>query len=332
MIKPIAVIAGDIHYNLSNLEVADKGTRMAIAKANELNVPFIANGDTTDTKAILRAECVNRMIETFKTAKIKPYVNIGNHCKINNKSMEHALNFLAPYATIVDKPAYFKDINATIIPYYDDVNALREYLETIKTGTLLIMHQGVNGSNMGEYMQDASALNAADLYRFRTILSHYHARQDIQCGSNIASYIGSLYTTSFGEANDLEKGFQILYSDGSLEFVPTNLRKHVIIELEGCKPHNLISGPGLNEINEGDIVQVRVIGARGDLSLIDKNYIAKELNLKDFRLDLAPVDQKVGDKNNKNLTQPEMLDSMIDSLTNTEEQTKARLKEIWRAM
>ena len=58
--KALAVIAGDIHYSLATLAVADSATRQAIAKANELGVPFIANGDTHDTKANMRGECSER--------------------------------------------------------------------------------------------------------------------------------------------------------------------------------------------------------------------------------------------------------------------------------
>ncbi len=93
------------------------------------------------------------------------------------------------------------------------------------------MHQGLTSGNFGHYIQDHSALNPDDLRHYRTILSHYHAHQDIQCGKNVATYIGSPYTITFGEAKDPAKGFGVLYDDGSLEFIPTGLRKHVIYDI-----------------------------------------------------------------------------------------------------
>lgn len=322
--EPIAVISGDIHYNLQNLEVADIATRMAIVTANDLNIPFIANGDITDNKAILRAECVNAMIETFKTTKLMALVNIGNHDKIHNKDTNHALNFLRPYATLIDFPQYVDTLGLYIIPYFDAVDELRGLLKTIPKGSTLIMHQGLISSNAGHYMQDKAALDPSDLINFRTILSHYHARQDIKCGNNIASFIGSPYTTSFGESADLPKGYQILYENGSLEFVPTNLRRHRILELNTRFTQAV-------EIGTNDILWVKVTGPTDELAKIQKAQLAKDVGIKqDFRLDLIPTDTKPVGKIDNTASQAEILDSVIDNLQNTEDARKTRLKQLWR--
>lgn len=336
MSKPVCVIAGDIHYDLKTLEVADKATRVAIAKANELNVPFVANGDTITTKALLRAEYVNAMIETFKTAKIKPYVNIGNHCKINARGTEHALNFLAPYAHIVDRPTWFTQLDACIIPYFDDIDELRKILKQFDRTITLIMHQGLNSSNMGHYMTDHSALNPEDLSEFRTILSHYHARQDIKCGRpraggvGLATYIGSPYTTSFGEANDLEKGFSILMSDGTLEFVPTNLRRHVIITLTAGTDGILRTTPGETPQNDNDIVWVKITGPTDIISRYDKAAVAFILKItQSFKLELIPQDLEVEATTTALLSKEEILDHIISGI-NEDNDRKARLKKLWR--
>lgn len=329
--RPIAVIQGDTHYNLVNLEIADKATRMGIAKANELNVPFILNGDTNDGKANLRAEWVKALIETIKTARVKPYINIGNHDLINTKGTEHSLEFLRPYATVIDKISYCQDIDSWIIPYHDDADELREYLNAIHEGATLIMHQGLHGGNMGHYIQDRSALNLIDLASFRTILSHYHARQDIKCGRpqkgtvGLATYIGSPYSTSFSEANDPEKGFSILMDDGSLEFVPTNLRRHVIIEIDLTKPTEIHQ-----TINSNDLVWVKVTGSKNLLELVCKDNLRKQINVVDnFRLELIPTD--VESKVVKISTnQNELLDSIIDSRQDLDSSTKDRLKVTWK--
>lgn len=330
----MAVIAGDIHYNLQNLILADIGTRMAIAKANELNVPFIANGDTHDSKANLRAECVNSMIETFKTAKIKPYVNIGNHCKINQKSKEHALNFLRPYAHIIDTAIFSTELNSYVIPYEDEVEVLRAYLRTIPMGSRLIMHQGLLTGKFGEYINDKSALNTEDLRDFRTILSHYHARQDIKCGRpktgavGLASYVGSLFTTTFAESEDPYKGYQILMDDGTLEFVPTNLRKHIIIDID--LSHVLVQMDTFKYAH-GDLVWVKIRGTKEQLHLWDKERTSKELCIKDFRLDLIPTDTDTRYlKKIEKMSQNEILDDLIDSKNDLSEDKKQELKTLWK--
>jgi hypothetical protein len=327
MVKPVAVVAGDSHYNLSTLKLADAANRMAITKANELSVPFIANGDTHDSKANLRGECVNAMIATFKTAKIKPYVNIGNHCKIHAKGLEHSLNFLKPYAHVIETPSYIEEIKSNygcyIIPYHDDAKELEIYLSGVPPHSLLIMHQGVKDSNAGEYFVDHSAIDKRLLANFRTILSHYHTRQDINC-KDWDKALGSNVT--FGEANDPEKGFQILYNDGSLEFVPTNLRKHRVFEgtLAGLE----YDMPGLDCI-DGDLVWVKLKDKADNLN-VTKEQVAQKLKLKvPFKLDLIPYETTTSTPK-KQLQGAELMDSLIDSLTNTTDERKAGLKELWR--
>jgi hypothetical protein len=327
---PKAVISGDIHYNLKNLELADKSTRMAIETANKLGVPFIANGDTQDQKALLRAECVNSMIETFKTASVKPYVNIGNHCKISSKGIDHALNFLKPYANVIDTPQYVQELEAYIVPYFDNIDELRSYLKTVHKGSLLIMHQGLKSAASGEYIQDHSALNTEDLKDFRTIMSHYHARQEIQCGKNVASLVGSPYTQSFGESNDLPKGYQVLYDDGSLEFVPTNLRKHVILELTANAKGCHCDKPKAIEID--DLVWVKVSGPKEFVQRIDKNYVKKNwVQEANFKLDLIPTTMtSVPVKKERNVAQ--LLDAVIDGLTDVTPERKIILKDLWKGL
>jgi len=295
-----------------------------------------------DQKALLRAEYVNMIIETFKLCKIKPYVNVGNHSRINERSKEHALNFLAPYATIVDYPAYFEDIKSYIIPYSHDVDNLRLYLKTIPEGARLFMHQGLNGSDMGEYIQDHSALNPQDLADFRTILSHYHNRQDIKCGRprqgavGMATYIGSPYTITFSEANDKEKSIAIVYDDGSLEFVPTNLRKHRVFDLEAKYLALHSTGMGASVRNREDIVKVKVRGTREELTKATKEYIKSYSYIEqDFKLELIPLDTTAeiqSTEDTKSLSQNDLLDKVIDSVQNVSDEQKTRVKSLWKGM
>ncbi len=326
MLKPVAVIISDVHYSLANLKFADAAMRQAISKANDLRVPLIVSGDLHDSKANLRGECVNAMIETFKLCNSPPYIIIGNHDKINEKSDDHALNFLSAYAMIVDKPVYQHKLG-WLIPYYHDVEALRAFIKGIQTGMKqLIMHQGIIGSNMGDYIQDKSALSPADVAGFRVISGHYHSRQIIELPKmGKWDYVGNPYTVSFGEANDPEKGFQILMSDGSLEFIPTKLRKHVVIEIDASfNVKNEVYLPRFN-----DLVWIKVTDTHENLARINRTKIKEWITLETFKLDLIPLDTKT-EAPAKQLNNTEMLDTLIDSMTNTSDERKIRLKELWR--
>jgi DNA repair exonuclease SbcCD nuclease subunit len=335
---PIAVLIADVHYNVHTLPLADAAMRMAINKSKELNIPLIVAGDLHDTKANMRGEVVAAMLKTFTRLTQQCYILRGNHDQINEKSKEHSLEFLRYVAGvyIIDSP--IKIDGQYLIPYHHDVTELQYYLKTIPQCSRLIMHQGITGSNSGEYYQDKSAIAKEDLADFRVISGHYHARQDIKCGRpqkssvGLASYIGNPYTLGFGEANDPEKGFQILYDDGILEFVPTNLRKHVVIDVT-LEADGAIRYSSFYKINPEDLVWVKVKGTKEELSKISKSKISRMLGKEDFRLDLIPLETKTDSTSaNTNISQHELLDNLIESVSNTSDSSKAALKDLWRLL
>lgn len=325
--KPKAVLLSDVHYSLPTLALADAATRQAIAKANELNVPLIIAGDLHDSKANLRGECVNAMLTTFKLTKTPTYILCGNHDLINEKSSDTSLEFLSEIINLVRAPRTVGS-GLRLLPYRSDLSLLRSELADIPLSSTLIMHQGLNGSNMGDYVQDKSALSHADVADFRVISGHYHARQDIDTGKgNKFSYIGNPYTLTFGEANDPEKGFQILMDDGILEFVPTNLRKHVVYDVD----FNSIVHQDNVKHRHGDLIWVKVRGRKDELITLTRASIAyKYLILGDFKLDLIPTDSNIqAPVQARSLSKEALLDSLIDSANSSDEQ-KSRLKALWR--
>lgn len=335
--KPVAVLIADVHYNPNTLAVADAAMRMAIDKANELGVPFIVAGDLHDTKALLRGECIKAMIETFKTCKPPSYVVTGNHDKINEKGEDHSLEFLRPYVTkVVDNKEwlFLDDVETYLLPYYSDSDLLREELSKLVKGSLIICHQGVLGANMGHYVQDKTSLPPEAFADFRVISGHYHKAQDIKCGRprkgavGLFSYIGNPYTLTFGEANDGPKGFQILYSDGLMEQVPTSLRKHVIIETE---THN--SSFWLDtklELNPSDLLWLKIKGPVSDLQKLKKKEIGQKLlGHTNFKLDLIPIESERLPEQSLELKDTEILDNLIQALPDSEEHKKY-LKGLWR--
>ncbi len=333
MNKPKAVVISDVHYSVPTLKLADAAMRMAIAHANRLGVPLIVAGDLHDTKANLRAECVNAMIETFNTAKQEPFVLRGNHDAINEKSEEHALNFLAPYATLVPDVRVQPSLGLIMIPYYHDAQELNRELSSVARGSTLIMHQGILGSNSGDYIQDKSALSKENVAGLNIISGHYHTRQTIALPEGGTwNYIGNPYTLTYGEAYDPPKGYQLLLEDNTLQFVPTNLRKHVIIS------HNLSTNESswsAGPVNYGggvqDLVWVKITGTKEDLNRFDKTSWLKEQGIpQNVRLTLTPLDTFSQVSAVKNLTGSELLDKVIDTMSNTSEERKTKLKQSWR--
>lgn len=327
MPKPLAVIIGDIHFQPQTLELASAAVKQAIEKALELDVPLVLNGDTTDTKVNVRGECMNRLLELLVPSdNPEIYVSVGNHDLFNEKSSDHVLGFLRPYVKVVDRTRHVVTKNGSfhIIPYMSDTSLMRNWLDVQTRGSILIMHQGVQTAFMGHYAQDKSSLPPEAFNNLRVIASHYHRRQDIKCGeTGLFSYIGNPYTLSFGEAQDPEKGFAVLYSDGSLEFVPTNLRKHVVLDFH-LRQLGLCYLP-----NPGDLVWLKLRGPESELAQIEKKDLAQQLGIDDFRLDLIPDGAEEVVETDVVETAGDTLDSLIDATGETDKQ-KSNLKKVWR--
>lgn len=335
MNKPIAVLISDIHYNLNTLPLADAAMRQAISKANDFKVSLIVAGDLHDTKANMRAECINAMLETFKLCKKTAFILRGNHDQLNEKSLKHSLNFLkSDNVEIVEEVVHLKFIDTYCIPYQHDVVQFKKYLHEVPIGSKVIVHQGLIGANMGAYIEDKSAICKKDTNGHRIISGHYHRRQTIDLPyGHKWDYIGNSYTLNYGEANDPEKGFQILMDDGSLDFIPTNLRKHIVIELDD-NGESLVPLHPYFDPRPDDLVRVKVYGRIEQLLSITKQDIrAYTGECDNFRLDLIPMDTEAKAPDDKqDLTQAELLDSLIDSLTNTSAETKTRIKDKWKRL
>ena len=200
---------------------------------------------------------------------------------------------------------------------------------------MIICHQGVYGADMGEYVQDKSAVPAEWLEGRRVVSGHYHKAQTIKCGdTGVWDYIGSPYTITFAEANDGPKGFRVLYSDGSLEQVPTNLRRHCIAEIEHRPDGWLITqGPCADEVVPSDLLWLKVKGPSLELAKVNKKWLAESFGFKGgYKLDKIPTDAPtLAPQELENKTNPELMDLLIDSSEESDE-TKKELKTLWRSI
>lgn len=349
-VYPKAVLISDEHYTPSSLPIAHAAMQQALKKAEELEVPLISCGDLLDSKAVIRAECANALIELFSGAQTRIIVLVGNHTLINEKGSEHSLNFLSPYADVIGEHKFDEELGLWLIPYQSSQDKLKLILSGCAKGSTIIMHQGVLGADMGHYVKDSSSLPIETFKDFRVVSGHYHKAQDIKCSGDaqitkvnrktgvitaktleypnsigIFSYVGSPYTTSFSEANDGPKGFRILYSDGTLESVPTNLRKHIVLD----RPILTALTP-VPEYNPGDLVWFKLRGPKVALDECNKDHIGKKLfGHSNFKLDKIPDEEVYSNEIEKDLKDSEILDNLIDSTLADADQKKV-LKGLWR--
>lgn len=332
--KPLLVMMGDTHFTVGTLELATSAVRQARKLAHTLGVPLLLNGDTLDGKAIVRGECANRLIELLTDPTDKPcrvIINTGNHDLITEKGRAHVLHFLKPYAEVIDTPTFDRQLNSWIVPYFNDSSALETFLASIETGSRLFVHQGVMSASMGAYCQDRASLPKESFSNFRVIASHYHGAQTIKCSRlrkgtiGLFSYIGSPYTVTAAEALDGPKGITIVYDDGTLELVPTNLRKHVFEER--TVENATLPIPGLQSC---DILHLRITGPASELDKISKRTLGSVLlGHSNFKLTKIVAESDALEAQDAKLLPMQLLDQVIDLTPESIEQ-KAALKALAR--
>lgn len=343
--RPRAVLISDVHYSLSTYQIADKAYRMAIDKACELEVPLIDCGDLTNDKAILRGEVIKTIIDTLKYAEdrgVKVYLLVGNHSLITEKGEEHALHFLEPYATVISHATSVDGFN--FIPYQNSCEKMLAALEKFPKGALVFAHQGVQGAWLGDYVQDRTSLPPEAFADYRIISGHYHRAASLKTGRpkkgavGLFSYVGNPYTLSWGEASDGPKGYQILFDNGLMEHIPTDLRKHVVLDwsteqLSGVSSTDRGGSTAEMVINPGDLVWLKLRGPASELAQVKKADLAKLLGVEHFKLDKIITETEHLDEEEKAQakTGAELLDALIDK-SNEPAAEKAVQKSLWREL
>ena len=329
MSKPILVVISDIHFSVNTLEKASYALSEALKTARSLTLPLIIAGDLTDTKAIIRAEVANKLIEIFTEYKdVETTVIIGNHDLINEKGKEHSLKFLKPYVKLVEyTPHLSQSTGVYLMPYFSDNKDLEEWFLHAPSGQKFIMHQGFQGAFMGDYVQDKTSISPELVKNFKVISGHYHKHQTV----GTVTYIGSPYTMSFGEANDGPKGFLILNEDFTFERVILNLPKHVIMTAE-AKDGKVVFDDRDHSVSPHDSVWVKIRGPKSELSNVDKIDLGKELfGHANFKLDMLPTaEETIQTHVNEDLTDIELLDNLINMLSQVPDDKKDNLKRLFR--
>lgn len=322
MTRPIAVCISDIHFNVNTLSLASNALKSAIADAEELCVPLIVAGDLHDTKAIVRAEVMNELVDIFRKSRCVSYILSGNHDLINERSHEHGLTYLdeIPGVHVVDVPHFDIKSEVQYIPYQSSPELFLAAIN--RNAKILICHQGFKGAAMGDYVLDKTSVDPKCVEKYAVISGHYHRHQTL----GTVTYIGSPYTITFGEANDGPKGYLVLYEDGSFDRRILNLRKHVIIDVDIKDVKKRTLG-----ISPDDLLWLKVRGPYSELKKLNKHELGQlYIGHANYKLDLLPYEQQpVKAAPETGLTDDTLFDSIIDNESDTDQQ-KTYLKRLWR--
>lgn len=315
MKNPIALILTDTHLKPDNISLVENIFDQAIAKCKELKIDTILHGGdwfnsrTGQPLSVLKA--TQRIIDKFKDNYISFTIMAGNHDRTDYDSEESFLDIFYddPYFHVAEDGEYIdiyeddkneeNDIYVHFLPFFKESGSYVERLNKIETlvgKNILLTHVAINGANNNDGSMVSDCIPSSAFEKFDAVLvGHYHNRQQFD---NIY-YIGSAYQSNFGE--DDQKGFTILYNDGSIEFIQSHFPLYIKYEIN---VEQLTSKEILHlqqEKQSGNNIRIKIKGDQAKVKSFDTSLLTQAGI--SFDLSHNTVDKPLSDEEmSKNIT------------------------------
>ena len=306
--KDEALLMTDTHLMESTIDVNISIWRQAIDKCKERGLTRIFHlGDVLDSRKAQSQEILcylDSLLKMVNDAGIEMIIIAGNHDKTNYQNSD---SFLVPFKhypniQLVETYLSFKTnsgLGIHFMPFFDEKSGLyADYIKLhqpkkIADVNVLLTHVGVNDAKMNSGVKIENHIEGSLFdYYDKTYIGHYHDYQVLRDGKII--YIGSTYQGNFGEDN--KKGFQVLKSDGSIEFIQAifpeykkvciDVNKATKNDIEELKKEHTGSDDNSRFVFEGD---------KENLAKIDKNEfksIGIDVKTEEVAIDVVDYDDK----------------------------------------
>lgn len=275
-----ALVVTDLHLRPSQLDTSRRILQLIEDKIDELKPEYLINlGDTFHTKNTVYVEVVNLYHDFLRriTKKVKVINLIGNHDWAVPYT-EHPLKAFKymENLTIVDD-VYTLGENA-FISYCREKERFDEMLNKAGQRVVRIFaHMDMNEFTPGSGWEEITPFFSADHFsRYEQLISgHLHLAQNktLASGTEII-FVGSGYTTDFGESDQEKRFLMIDLETGEWSSVPTGLTLHKTFRITAKDKFPEIN---LDEVKNGVEFRVIVSATREEYSalIMPKNYPAK---------------------------------------------------------
>lgn len=252
MKEPIALLINDIHVSKDNIVEFNKNwdEMLSICQREQIE-DVVVGGDMFTSRAsqtLATLLAVKNKLTYTAFQGIYTTIAEGNHDKVDPEVADGYNHIWCGMKNVevIDyfKPMYWEGCNFVllVLSYFPESGSFLDVLDKAvgftvkaypnvvksKADIILYIHEGVHGA-LGDF-EIPNELPQEPLLGFKAVLcGHYHNRCKVK-GTNI-EYIGSSRQHNFGE--DEEKGYTILFSDGSYEFVKNEANtRYRTIEIE----------------------------------------------------------------------------------------------------
>lgn len=241
--NPIVLLLNDIHISKDNIPEFQKNWDEAIDICQKRGIQeMIIGGDLWQSRSAQSLDVLMAVRQAIiKAANQGIYLTIaeGNHCKVDQESILGYSHIFSEYPKVSVVDDYIiiglgENVDLFVMSYFPEDGSFIKRLQQLlnvdfneKRKNILYIHEGING---GLATPSEKELPASIFQPFDAVLvGHYHNRKKIP-NTNI-EYIGSSRQHNFGE--DEEKGYTILFEDGSYEFVKNQVNtRYKVIALD----------------------------------------------------------------------------------------------------
>lgn len=289
MKQAIALLMNDVHISKDNIHqfIANWGEAHRICKQKGIHSIFVG-GDlwqSSSSQSLSVLTTVKQTLQGITSSGIDIVIAEGNHCKVDTNAVNgysHIFDTI-PGVIVIDKGESFQiseddSVILTIMSYFKEDERFPEVFEEIedhvkkrfaKSYNILYLHQGIQGGLATPTPKDLPA----SMFSFfdKVLVGHYHDRKCIP-GTNI-EYIGSSRQHNFGE--DEEKGYTIVYSDGSTEFIKNEVNyRFVTISVTPSQVNDALLGR-ISELKKDPryMVKLQINGKPSEIKAIDKQSL-----------------------------------------------------------
>jgi len=290
------LFCGDKHLKINKFDLAKKflgWLNQTIAK--ERPDLYVALGDDMDTHSIVRSELLTELRYHFDyvlSLGIPVVYVVGNHdCFKPNDMSYHALQSMKgihPNLFIVDQPTEL--FNMTFVPYIHDSDKF-----PTTTLPICVAHQTFKGADYGDITTkegvDVSSIRGVELI----ISGHIHKRQQLDVGGTGVLYVGSPFSQSASDINQI-KGVSIIETDNLNELfiqcpLPMwrGLRYDISPQFTLENLHNDLA----QHLNTKDHWVVEITGFKGEISTyLESKRFNSLIKDKDIKIKTVFIDSQ----------------------------------------
>lgn len=279
------LLLNDIHISKDNIPdfSANWDEALSVCKRKDIRT-IVLGGDLFLSRA---AQTLDVLLAVHDALLAAARMNIdiilanGNHCKVNQEAVRGYCHVFDQHDNVLVIDEYHSltnpdwDFMLHVIPYFPEEGSFTQKLDEVIQNEIspdklnyLYIHEGVNGALSRPADNELPANIFGDFDK--VFAGHYHNRCRV---SPRIEYIGASRQHSFGE--DEEKGYTVLYTDGTTEFVKNRInQRYMVLDIADDKMDIHLTDRLADLKEDGRYkVKVRVHSSTAGASAIDKGKL-----------------------------------------------------------